>query len=83
MSNYDVIIVGAGFAGATVAQQCAEKGQKVLVIEKRKHIGGNSLFLILIIKRFLNILKDLGTSILMNIGSWAIFKIGLYPFLLI
>ena len=42
MSNYDVIIVGAGFAGATVAQQCAEKGRKVLVIEKRKHIGGNA-----------------------------------------
>ena len=38
----DVIIVGSGFAGATVANILAQKGQKVLVIDKRDHIGGNA-----------------------------------------
>ena len=40
--NYDVIIVGAGFAGATSANLLARAGKKILVIEKRDHIGGNS-----------------------------------------
>lgn len=39
---YDSIVVGSGIAGSTVARQLAELGKrKVLVIEKRKHIGGN------------------------------------------
>ena len=39
---YDVIIVGAGIAGATAARKLAEEGnKKVLVIERRNHIGGN------------------------------------------
>lgn len=38
---YDYIIIGAGFAGAVVAQKMAEKGKKVLILEKRDHIGGN------------------------------------------
>lgn len=39
---YDSIIIGSGFAGATAADILArEKGKKVLVIEKRPHIGGN------------------------------------------
>lgn len=38
---HDVIVVGAGISGAVVAQKYAEKGKKVLVIEKRDHIGGN------------------------------------------
>ncbi len=37
----DHIIVGAGFAGAVVARELAEAGGKVLVVEKRAHIGGN------------------------------------------
>lgn len=39
--KYDVIIVGAGFAGSTLARSFAEDGKKVLVLEKRSHIGGN------------------------------------------
>lgn len=39
---YDTIIVGAGIAGATATRILAENGnQKVLVIERRAHVGGN------------------------------------------
>jgi len=42
-SAYDVIIVGSGFYGATIAERCAGKlGLKVCVIENRPHIGGNA-----------------------------------------
>ncbi len=41
-SMFDAIIVGAGIAGAVCARKLAEEGnQKVLVIERRDHIGGN------------------------------------------
>ncbi len=40
--KYDAIIVGAGFAGATLAERFATQlNKKVLVLEKRNHIGGN------------------------------------------
>ena len=35
------IIIGCGFAGATVARQLAEKGYEIKIYEKRDHIGGN------------------------------------------
>ena len=38
---YDVVIVGAGFAGSVLARQLASVGKKVLLVEKRDHIGGN------------------------------------------
>ena len=38
---YDVVIVGAGLSGATMAEHCARAGASVLVIDKRAHIGGN------------------------------------------
>ncbi len=39
---YDYIIVGAGFAGAVLAERIATQlDKKVLIIEKRSHIGGN------------------------------------------
>lgn len=40
--EYDVVVVGSGLSGAVIAEQCASKlDKKVLVIEKRPHIGGN------------------------------------------
>lgn len=39
---FDVIIIGAGFAGAVMAERLAtQRGKRVLVIDKRNHIGGN------------------------------------------
>lgn len=42
MSSYDAIIIGAGFAGAVIANQFAQDNKKVLLIEKKNHIGGNA-----------------------------------------
>lgn len=39
--KYDAIVVGAGFAGSVMARCFAEDNKKVLVIDKRSHIGGN------------------------------------------
>lgn len=38
---YDCMIVGAGLFGATFAHEMKKAGKKVLVIDKRPHIGGN------------------------------------------
>ena len=37
----DVIVAGAGFAGADAAREMAEAGKQGLVLGKRNHIGGN------------------------------------------
>ncbi|MGC5247030.1 UDP-galactopyranose mutase [Gordonia sp. DT219] len=40
---YDLIVVGSGFFGLTIAERAAaELGKRVLVIERRHHIGGNA-----------------------------------------
>ena len=39
---YDVVVVGAGLAGCVMAERMATRaGKRVLVVEKRHHIGGN------------------------------------------
>lgn len=37
-----ILVVGAGFAGATVARELAEAGHQVLVIDARNHVAGNA-----------------------------------------
>ncbi len=39
--KYDYLIVGAGLFGATFANKAISMGKKVLIIDKRNHIGGN------------------------------------------
>jgi len=41
MTDIDILIVGAGISGATLAERYANIGKKVLIIEKRDHIAGN------------------------------------------
>ncbi|SDZ40829.1 UDP-galactopyranose mutase [Amycolatopsis xylanica] len=42
-TGYDLIVVGSGFFGLTVAERAATQlGKKVLVLERRHHIGGNA-----------------------------------------
>ena len=38
---FDVVIIGAGMAGAVLAERFAAHGKKVLVIERRQHVAGN------------------------------------------
>ncbi len=43
MSDYDVLVVGAGFAGAIMAERLAsQRGLRVLVVDRRPHIAGNA-----------------------------------------
>ena len=41
MAAYDYLVVGAGLFGAVFAREAADRGKKVLVIDRRDHIGGN------------------------------------------
>ncbi|TMV20061.1 UDP-galactopyranose mutase [Rhizobium sp. Td3] len=43
LKAYDYLIVGAGFAGAVLAERLAQgAGKRVLVCDRRPHIGGNA-----------------------------------------
>jgi len=39
---YDYLVVGAGLFGSVFAREMTEAGKKVLIIDKRDHIGGNA-----------------------------------------
>lgn len=39
--NFDVLIVGCGLSGSIAAFELANAGRKVLIMERRSHIGGN------------------------------------------
>src|ERR671916_1161686 len=40
---FDYMVVGAGFAGSVIAERMATVyGKKVLIVDKRPHIGGNA-----------------------------------------
>jgi UDP-galactopyranose mutase len=41
--KYDVMVVGAGYAGAVMAERlAADAGKKVLVVDRRPHVAGNA-----------------------------------------
>ena len=39
--KYDYLIVGAGLFGAVFAREAVQRGKRVLVLDRRDHIGGN------------------------------------------
>ena len=41
MKKYDYLIVGSGLFGSTFAYKAKQAGKSCLVIDKRKHRGGN------------------------------------------
>src|SRR5690606_27572585 len=41
MLEYDYLVVGSGLFGSVFAHEVNKNGKKVIVIEKRNHIGGN------------------------------------------
>jgi UDP-galactopyranose mutase len=42
-ARYDTLVVGAGFAGAVLAERlAADAGQRVLVVDRRPHVAGNA-----------------------------------------
>ena len=38
---FDTLIIGAGMSGAVIAERLASAGKKVLVVERRRTVGGN------------------------------------------
>jgi monoamine oxidase len=44
MGNYDVIVIGAGFAGSMAARTLSQAGHSVLVLEGRDRLGGRTWY---------------------------------------
>src|SRR5438270_7281517 len=42
MEQVDVLVVGAGYAGAVMAERLTAHGRGVVVIDRRNHIAGNA-----------------------------------------
>ncbi len=42
LAHMDLLVVGSGFFGLTIAERAASAGKKVVVIDRRSHIGGNA-----------------------------------------
>jgi succinate dehydrogenase/fumarate reductase flavoprotein subunit len=43
-SNVDLVVIGAGMAGATAAARAVQKGASVVVVEKAPAIGGSAVY---------------------------------------
>ncbi len=41
IKDMDILVIGAGISGAVLAERYASIGKKVVILEKRDHIGGN------------------------------------------
>lgn len=42
VENTDLLVVGSGLFGLTVAREAAEAGFKVVLLDRREHLGGNA-----------------------------------------
>jgi UDP-galactopyranose mutase len=40
--HFDYLVAGAGFSGCVMAERLAQHGRRVLLVDKRPHIGGNA-----------------------------------------
>jgi pseudooxynicotine oxidase len=40
--DYDVAVIGGGFAGVTAARECAQRGRRVVLLEARDRLGGRT-----------------------------------------
>lgn len=41
MIKADFVVVGSGLTGSTIARMLADKGQDVIILERKDHLGGN------------------------------------------
>jgi UDP-galactopyranose mutase len=41
-ADCDLIVIGSGLYGLTVAEHIATLGRRVLILERRQHLGGNA-----------------------------------------
>ncbi|WP_433207328.1 flavin monoamine oxidase family protein [Nocardia sp. CA-107356] len=60
-SDWDVIVVGAGYAGVTAARNLSREGHRVLLLEGRNRVGG---------KVFTDTFGDTGVTVDMG-GAWS------------
>ena len=42
LDEVDLVVVGSGFYGLTVAERAASEGARVVVLDRRPHLGGNA-----------------------------------------
>src|SRR4051794_27352789 len=42
LTSADLIVVGSGLYGLTIAERAASDGWRVVVLERRSHVGGNA-----------------------------------------
>jgi monoamine oxidase len=42
LTQYDVVVIGGGFAGVTAAREAALQGRSVLLLEARDRLGGRT-----------------------------------------
>lgn len=70
--SYDLIVVGAGPAGSSAAQEAARKGVKVLLIERRQRIGVPVQCAELVSKWIFRTVPLRSSSIVQSIESMAI-----------
>jgi len=42
LAHADLVVVGSGFYGLTMAERAAADGARVVVLERRRHLGGNA-----------------------------------------